>query len=260
MARNSSGFFKSAKANSFFVRDGLVAQFNGDSVANYTAESGRVGYWRDSVNGYYVTQSSAGNKPTVVVGELNGRTGFGFTTGRTLLSSGTLATNNLATLIDQNAAHTVFIVSKRSNTSATNMTAFSLGTSGSTGNSLQWGSFAYIGAASGSDIIRVGNSYEIEGRFLDFFSGSVNSYKFDGTYFNTKINGVSSMVNKTLTGTNMTMDSFFIGTAFYSGSTSYGYIGNLYEILVYNRALTENEVHKMHIYLSNKYGINNNVL
>jgi hypothetical protein len=132
---------------------------------------------------------------------------------------------------------------------------FSIGTSGS-GNCLEYASFAYIGGTSSADVVRTTNGLGIEGKYLDNLSGSVNSYKFDGSAFTTKVNGIPSMTSRSLAGTNMTCDSLFVGIAFYSGSFTYSYYGNLYEILVYNRALTENEVHKMHIYLSNKYNIN----
>lgn len=84
----------------------------------------------------------------------------------------------------------------------------------------------------------------------------ITSYQFDGTNMQLFVNGVQSGSTTDVSAAGqITLDVMAIGVRRSGGANSLPYTGYMFEILIYNRAITTAERDKIELYASAKWGI-----
>lgn len=235
---------------------GPDAWFDSSDASSIIEVDGRISQWNDkSGNNYHATQTTSGNRPVINSSLFNGY--------RTVYFDGTSRFLNLGTALGtiKPANFSVFVVGKFAVTSSkTNM----LGSMHSTGNAYTcWGDIGTARTANDGKIeysFGIGSSYSwgvttnsvietnkwFSGGFV-YSGGSLPKWFVDG------LEVPVSLLGGTATGCGGTAYSYCLGR---SGDYNGQYLnGNIAEVLIFKRALTEQEVYSINIYFKNKWGV-----
>lgn len=210
--------------------------------ASYTAGTalslGKASQWNDkSGNGNHASQATGAAQPTYVANRKNGKSSLKFTDGNFMeLPSGIFSISN--------AANTAFAVTKCTDESTDRFILSLIGSGGAERILLFSSSSAgYYGFGQGGG---AGAVYALSTK-SDY--GIINA-KASGTGQNISVNNNTPSSNSSAVYGAAT--SAYIGT--YSGSGNY-YIGDIAELVVYNRALADAETMRVNRYLANRWGI-----
>jgi len=233
--------------------NGLQLWLRADS--NITYNGSNVSSWNDcSGNGYSITQNSNANQPTVVhnVSNLNNQSVIRFDGSDDFLDGGITIGN-----LTSNGA-TVFIIAKN-NVSQGTYFAKSLYGGAPDRYALeydpQWnGGFAFFYLAGGQDG-SIRTSSHVFGNYELITTNTDYTKAINSLYINSILTGTTPISN-----TNLLTNSYdFLIGALNSGSggipptSGYFLNGDLAEIILYNRALSDNERVSIENYLLKKY-------
>lgn len=214
----------------------LRADISGQPIGNFTVNNG----WRDfSGNGNHYEQAVSSD-PELVDGVANFNHSVVFD-GNDWLN--TLNTD-LKAFPSGNDDRTVFIVSNTTSTGSD--TSFSYGRNATSQNQ-SWrhenGNIRYIGW--GNDFVGTG-TFAVNEPFI-------GRYDHSGTIASINSNGREVITSPRTYNTNFSTGSSHIGVRITAGAE--GFIGNISEVVVYNRNLTIPEKNGVESYLAIKYGI-----
>lgn len=206
---------------------------------------GLVSSWSDqSASGNNVNQTAGSLKPTWVSGAVNGRPVVRFTGPTQMLQSA-------SQVLNANTAFTAFTVARTSRTAAPSYQYFwwngadlisgGYGCCLNNGGVIQsaWGSNS--GAVTGSGAAEVGTLYRICSRF-NGTNGTGPHYMW--------ING-NPVTSKGKSGSNLSGGAFTLGN--FGPSPGSGLYGDIAEVLIYERALTDTEKTGVENYLTSRW-------
>ena len=225
-------------STNFVTKNGLQAWFRADSITQTNGTA--ISVWEDqSGNSNDLTQGTAANRPilstvpTISPGTLNGKPIVHFNAASKQYLS---ATDNPGL---SPAQLSIVVIGRYTNTAATFVDKFS-GTSA--GYSLRTNTTAKT-------------RIQLNAKTLDVASSPNTYYIFTATYdqVNSKI-----FINGGLLGTQAYASPITnTSTPLYVGgrSTSNNLDGDIAEVLIYNRALTDNERYNLESYVYGKYGV-----
>lgn len=229
---------------------GIVAPSNISSLqlwldaadtSTITSASGAVSQWNDkSGNDYHVTQTTAAKKPTTGASLHNGNNILTFDGGDTLeIPSGIFSIPN--------GDNTIFVVAKRNTETGSGELVVNMDSSGTNNYYLGYGNTA-------GDVIFLNK--DVDANTL-VSSGNTNTdYNImtafrSATTLSLSINGATATTNS-FGADAPSVDGANIGSR--QDSSSF-VIGSIAEILIYGKALSEDEIASVEGYLSVKWGI-----
>lgn len=210
--------------------------------------SNKVSAWADqSGNGGNATESTSSIQPTWVTSGLNGQPVLHF--------DGTDELDGQAGFNSATSDTTIFVVSKR-----TAMTAwgapFSFNAGGAKGNPLlTWNNTTNTFGANNSGVTAVGVYVDLSAAPSDAY---VHEYRRSGTGLSIRSVGgtlaVESDGTQSWTPTANANGAYFVGRHYTGGNLLNGDVA---EVIVYNRALNDDERTRVEAYLAGKYGMPN---
>jgi hypothetical protein len=244
---------------------GLVEWLRADVTSSITYSSGTsVSGWADqSPNGNNAVQSSSGNQPTLVSSSINSRPALNFS------GSSYLSITDRSSLRPTDGI-TMLAVYRQNNTS-TYEKLISKPYFNSGWSTAPYISYEMDSASSGANVpdfavAVAGTGTGVAGASaVSVSTPTLLSGEYDGSSVRFYINGVLDTYHPALTGpidsgNNMGKDLFIGMRSNYSGASGEWFNGNIAEILIYNRALTDGERHQAENYLINKYNTDGNHL
>lgn len=209
----------------------LHAWWAADRLGYPVADGATVATWRDlSGNGRDASQATAGSRPTYRTGRAGGRPALVFDGGDYLDSSWTAITQPI-TIVSVNTFPASVGDVYDGSSGASNRTAF-------------WcenGSAIYI-YAGGSSLNSTVTAPQPLSVYVNEFNGSSSSVRQNSTV---KVTGNPGTTGSA--GLRIGHESSLFG--------SYGFDGDIAEILVYAKALTAAEKRRLEVHLGAKYGI-----
>lgn len=231
------------------VTSGLTVWLDSSDASSLTVSSGEVTQWNDkSGNGHHATPLS--NGPTLVENALNGRTALQFTQapdgqgnpGQTMQFAGNLG-------IAANQQRTVFIVLK-TDVNVDNNQVF-----GPSGNQmLDLGTWIPTGSADDRLRFRDGsdNVFSAEGdypRGISILTAMGSATDTDAWFNGQQIVDSTTAAFEYALGTGVKLG----GTDYPSATDLRNFEGLIAEVLIYDRALTADELNEVGYYLEQKY-------
>jgi hypothetical protein len=224
------------------VAGGLQAWYRADEGVTADA-SNNVTAWTDlSGNGYHVSQTVDSTKePLLVPGAMNGQPAVQF------VPQQTLKTTDLENIESGGSDVTVIAVIAPAATQSGGATVYSWGTDGNVAFGLSSNAnnsyLLYWGTDTGSTV-NTPPAAATPGQV------QVLSEVKDGTTASAYLNGLSVGMSTVPAGMAQTPASLALGNAAYP---YYGFSGQIAEVLVYNRALSDTERHQVEAQLTAKY-------
>lgn len=205
--------------------DGTTPATDGAAVQQWNDQSG---------NGYTAIQNTGGSKPTFKTSIFNGKPVLRFNGSHTLVTSSFLGASF-------NTSFTSFIVVNKANTN------FEVSTSN---QGVTWFSSREINLAYNTNGL---SDTQIKNRTLGTVGGNlgVETFRYNGSTKTLRFNGYVS-VSEAATGNLGLNGTLTIGNL---SSGGFGYHGDIAELVIYNRALTNLEISDVEAYLAAKYEI-----
>jgi len=231
----------------------LFAWYDPSDLTTVTESSGLVSQVADkSPNQFNITQGTGINQPLINTEILGNKKVLDFSNNQWLQNTGI---SGILNGTDQSI--TVFSVVKHEQTVSTDF-AFSL----SDGNDVLNKNFLHAGKSS------TGNQFTLSARDTNIVGASNLLIGFAGEYdlqtiridhsiprTQKRLNGIclSSGIQSSLTFENI--DTITIGATKRLGTTQFEMLGQIGEIIIYNRGLNDQEVIAIEKYLNNKFGL-----
>jgi len=225
---------------SLILSNDLTFWLDAADASTITLNGSTVSQWDDkSGSGLHVTQGAADNQPTYVTGELNGKAVVSFDSNDTLARASVLGSS----LFSANET-TIFIVNKHDVLGEHIPFVWSYGVGDRVSIHNPWvdGVVYWDAPITSGRIGQGGHNAKIGWAVWGFVKESVTASQvyyngsslFSGTYASSPINTVLSATLE-------------ISTA------PYPFVGDIAEIIVYNRALSSAEIDTVETYLANKW-------
>ena len=217
---------------------GCSLWLDGADATTLTQGGGTVSQWSDkSGNARHITQATTGNQPTYS------------STSKAVIFTGTQYLNIPSALAAITPVYTIFVVERRASANV----MFFIG-----GYGVGSGNTALIIGYNGTTV-----SHHTTASISDCqvtvptYAGAseptrINRYDYTGSTRDTFINGGSLSTTQSFSQTLPTWSSANVGIGF---GTTYGYIGNIYEIIFYNATLTNTQQQTVESYLAQKWGL-----
>jgi len=218
-------------ANPSMLTNGLVLWFKAD--AGVTQSGGSVSAWADQTGNYPVTQSASGNQPTYVGNDVNGQPALRFNRSQWLYNPSN---------INLNADMTIVRVASTTNAS---IQEYVVGLGSAPYQSRASG---YNSGAQNFDFYDVGTDGIAETTNFVTEIYTLNSSRTGVTFYRNGIQTATAAVS----GIQNVNSGIDIG-AFLGGS--YGWQGDISEVLVYDHELNSTELTQVDGYLADKYGL-----
>lgn len=239
----STGFSQAEGIQGAIPTDSLVAWFNPqiiDSSTGITLNGSTVSSWKDTSGTYNLVQATAANQPTYVQSSATyrGRNYLSFDGGDSLS-----LVNNLG--LGTNSVMSYFIILKRSNLTGANRFPlnFNTGAAGSISINSR-GDAVFINSNLASS---VNTAISPESINIQFYGFEVNrGAGFQYLHANGTYRRASSAITTTIT-------DYSLGTFFISSTTAF-YLGFVFDVLIYNKSLTQDEYINLYRYFNNLYG------
>jgi len=227
--------------NTLPILQNLVAWFDAADVNTVTESSGNVSQWDDkSGNDHNATQGTASDQPTYVANAQNGLHAVRFNGTSDFLDLGSV-------VISGTTGRTFFLVANAVATGNTE-TMISLTTSSTTAERYDLNSQVSLRVQGGNIVYTVsvvGAAYVVTIRNAASSDCDVTDGRRDGVTMTVSTSS-SEIINTGTTGTTR-LGERNIGTSWYEG--------DLYEVIMYDRELTNTEVESVERYLAVKWGI-----
>ena len=217
---------------------GCSLWLDGADAATLTQGGGTVSQWSDkSGNARHITQATTGNQPTYS------------STSNAVVFTGSQYLNIPTALAATTPVYTIFVVERRASANVmffigqynlmSANTALILGYNSAT---VSHHTTAYVSDCQVTVPTYAGASEPMR----------INRYDYTGTTRDTFINGGALSTTQSFSATLTTWSSANVGIGF---GTTYGYIGNIYEIIFYNATLTTTQQQTIESYLAQKWGM-----
>lgn len=233
----------------------LVAQWSADSLPTQATnpvgtDNGNVVSWVDIINGYTASQATGANQPKFRTAALGGKPGVQFS-GTTYLN-GLMA--GLKTVIDGKTYSVLILADKiavRSNASMF-------------GNSAGGNSFCFQANGTKVGRLNAGGTLDIRGPYTDtvtpitcgYTSANFKVYPNQtGTGLERQYLNGTCIASTAAAGPLTSSASGAFGIGCISDLNTFPFQGYLYEILVWDRQLTEDEMMQAEIWVRNKYSL-----
>lgn len=221
---------------------GLTVWLKADAGVSTNAV-GVTGWTDQSGNNYTVTQNTSGQQPTLVSNVLNGKPVLRWTGSQQLSSA--------AQIQGLNADMTIITVGSTTAPSAQAYSVF-LGVGDNTAYAGQCRSLGYESSQQLMDASFVSA--------LGASSPNAGTYAVEACTLDSTLSNIAFYRNgtQTATGTLSSVGSLSSGISIGNDTTaSYGWQGDIAEVLVYNHQLSTSEFAQINLYLANKYGFYN---
>lgn len=239
-------YTKAPATNPLPVTSGVLNWFDASYVVGITVSAGSVTDWRDKLNATMILSSAVGYYPTQATLP-NGKKAISLTSTSYLLGnipSSILANYNLLTNLS------VVVAAKATNpNNAVRMLFGKYDAAISRDFELYQGASDFVTAGSTGSNFTYGNSTLFE------TAGKNDIFVFTITNSSPKLelfDGYGSLINSNNAPSSGVTN---LGNRFKVGDTSSGWNGLIYEIIIYNRALTNAEINSLNTYLKNKWDI-----
>ncbi|MEZ6193752.1 MAG: hypothetical protein R3C45_21120 [Phycisphaerales bacterium] len=227
------------KADAGVLNASDLPAFHGEAVKTWQDQSG---------NANHVTQATAGQRPTFNTNVLNGMPAISFDGGDAL--QGTYA----------DECGTIYVVGKVANNAALRTWAGGMGPFGDGIGNDAW-YFQPYGLSVGNTFIRTtstGSSSDFRA-YLPYATGRAASRPYiqmgrhNGSSIDLGRNGFIKATD-TYAGSLMPIAALAVGAGFYNGNLVDRLVGDIHELIIFDRALTDEEDALMHGYLRRWFG------
>lgn len=204
--------------------DGSTPAVDGELVQQWDDQSGE---------GNHAVQLTSGNRPTFETNVFNGQPTLRFATNKAIVTSSFLDAS-------YNTAFTFFIVANKANddlqVSSSNQTS------------------TFFSGRQGFLIYNSGNLTDTQTQTaagIATTSLGIETFRYNGSMKTLRFNGFTR-INEAATGNLGLSGALTVGAR---SSNDFYYSGDIAEVLIYNRALTDSEVDEVEEYLATKYGL-----